>query len=697
MPTLEGTSTTTTTNIIKANPNEASTPTKTMSMKKVGGKSGGGGHGNGGRNSKQQNGRSRRLFVDEYDSQVASFAGIISAQEEDDDILSNLDLPLVNSRDFVCGSRSGTNTSASHSSYGGGDAASRSRSSAASNHSDHFENKLSDDVSGGDRSASKATDTTLTPQTTFVNAAAAAGEQAAKDTDGTNQMELIRRILEEIRTAMTEQQQLQLEQMKAASGGGGAVGSNVAEMAAAAASAVSSAKVPNDIDMAMLADPKNWDKLFRDRKAQERLLEVFHDSNEELPIHEVVIPPEEGDVEDGDFFNSPQSPSKKWQRRWSMCSDITGFAELDVVDMAERDIADDAVYYGAAGDVGEEVSPDLLSPSPSTKSKVSGKAAKRRSSKRRSSIAGGKKRNSSNKGSSEFQASDHQQELHPSELFPGAEDYMERMGDMMVEARRQSLTHVEGDDEVNSISTPPTSIRSNGSSKSGSRLRHSSPNIARSGNNPVDTVGAALASTSIQRIPLTNAFRNGSKPNSKGKSVDFSSVTIRHYERIVGDNPACVHGPPIGIGWKYKSYETRRGDSSRCIIDVSISSGELCRSSHHSLSNMKSNKYLYSVQEFEELRHNQRLSGPELVLTRPEREQLLMDWGYTAQDLAKAVRVNRAAQNKRRQTINNLGAAPMEEAMESVSRKVRSLLGFRKLAVTPSTASAAATFQQRSA
>ena len=40
------------------------------------------------------------------------------------------------------------------------------------------------------------------------------------------------------------------------------------------------------------------------------------------------------------------------------------------------------------------------------------------------------------------------------------------------------------------------------------------------------------------------------KPKPR-RSVVFDRITIREYERVVGDNPSCAKGPPISIGWAY--------------------------------------------------------------------------------------------------------------------------------------------------
>lgn len=45
---------------------------------------------------------------------------------------------------------------------------------------------------------------------------------------------------------------------------------------------------------------------------------------------------------------------------------------------------------------------------------------------------------------------------------------------------------------------------------------------------------------------------------SPQKSVSFSRVTVRHYERILGENPGCRY--PLSIGWNYQFEEQARVD-----------------------------------------------------------------------------------------------------------------------------------------
>jgi hypothetical protein len=125
------------------------------------------------------------------------------------------------------------------------------------------------------------------------------------------------------------------------------------------------------------------------------------------------------------------------------------------------------------------------------------------------------------------------------------------------------------------------------------------------------------------------------------RGVRFSTVCVREYERILGDNPSCTSGPSVGIGWHHIQEE------------------------------------LLSVDEWESWRETER-QPDRLVLCREEREDMLLDLGYTEKDIAAAVRQNVKSKNKRRQTIQNLRASGLEEAAESAKKRVMGLLKLGK-------------------
>ena len=154
---------------------------------------------------------------------------------------------------------------------------------------------------------------------------------------------------------------------------------------------------------------------------------------------------------------------------------------------------------------------------------------------------------------------------------------------------------------------------------------------------PIGEAGAALYEhddyfASNENIPAPQAV-GGKKRTS---SVSFSTIEIRSYERVLGDNPSCSHGPAVSIGWQYES-----------------------------------DPITVQVDEYEYYRSEDRLDGTALVLSRSEREEILEELGYSRSAIADAVRTNVKIKNNRRQTVHNLPVARFEEVAESVRRKLK--------------------------
>lgn len=123
------------------------------------------------------------------------------------------------------------------------------------------------------------------------------------------------------------------------------------------------------------------------------------------------------------------------------------------------------------------------------------------------------------------------------------------------------------------------------------------------------------------------------------KSVSFNALQIRTYETILGDNPSCSTGPSLGLGWRYDP-------------------------SH----------YISTIDEYERHQSQHGCADPrpeDLVLHRFEREAILLNTGYTRQDLAESVRGITKVKNRRRQTVHNLPVAWVEERMEGCRRTLR--------------------------
>lgn len=132
--------------------------------------------------------------------------------------------------------------------------------------------------------------------------------------------------------------------------------------------------------------------------------------------------------------------------------------------------------------------------------------------------------------------------------------------------------------------------------------------------------------------------------NKHKRAVSFTHLHIRTYETILGDNPSCSGGPSLGIGWRY--------DPSHYIATV-----DEYEAAQALMYGIPGQTYACRPED--------------LVLHRFEREAILLNTGYTRQDLAESVRSMNKVKNKRRQTVHNLPAAFVEERVEVVKRTLR--------------------------
>jgi hypothetical protein len=193
-----------------------------------------------------------------------------------------------------------------------------------------------------------------------------------------------------------------------------------------------------------------------------------------------------------------------------------------------------------------------------------------------------------------------------------------------IETKRECLTHIEP-----YIAPSP----SKDSSHSRSHL-----SLEALGEKP--STGHEVSCRRSSLVALSDTGRRLSQ-NSGGlkRVVLFDRVEVRHYERVLTDNPSVQHGPAIGIGWRYK-----RGGS-------------------------------VNVNDWERTRGASR-KACDLVLPRNTREKIVKDAGFTPKEVADMIRTTLKVKNQRRQTVNNLSTAGAEEKVENARRRISSLLSF---------------------
>ena len=84
------------------------------------------------------------------------------------------------------------------------------------------------------------------------------------------------------------------------------------------------------------------------------------------------------------------------------------------------------------------------------------------------------------------------------------------------------------------------------------------------------------------------------------------------------------------------------------------------------------------VDEYEEAR-SERREKLDLVLTRQDREEILLDWGVTLPEIIEAIRANIRIKNQRRRTVNSIGTYDRwEEVMERAGRTLKRTLLMQK-------------------
>lgn len=142
---------------------------------------------------------------------------------------------------------------------------------------------------------------------------------------------------------------------------------------------------------------------------------------------------------------------------------------------------------------------------------------------------------------------------------------------------------------------------------------------------------------SLSRSTTSNQVSTTTK-----KSLTFSTVSIRHYQRIMTENPATNRGVSIGIGWRY------------------VQQPEV------------------SLDRYEGQHDPLRRTCCCLVKSQAERDELLLGLGYTRPQLAATLRRITKFRNQRRQTLANLKAEKIEETFQDAGKRVKRLFGLEQ-------------------
>ena len=158
---------------------------------------------------------------------------------------------------------------------------------------------------------------------------------------------------------------------------------------------------------------------------------------------------------------------------------------------------------------------------------------------------------------------------------------------------------------------------------------------------------ALRQSSSYRKIcPNSNEEEESSRQDypRRTSAVSFGMAEVRYYDRCLDLNPAVSIGPAIGLDWTYS-----HGDEIK-------------------------------IDDWEKASSTKRKSDRRgFVLSSEERIHLLLDTGYTQDEIAEATKDIALTRNRRAVTLKNLHAVQeMEDALETASRRVKQLLSFGK-------------------
>ncbi len=78
------------------------------------------------------------------------------------------------------------------------------------------------------------------------------------------------------------------------------------------------------------------------------------------------------------------------------------------------------------------------------------------------------------------------------------------------------------------------------------------------------------------------------------------------------------------------------------------------------------------MDEYETFRQTNRRSKLQLIIPKQTRENMLMEWGCSKEDISRAVKEKMKIQNQRNCTVAKLGTLDsLEELLEKANRKMR--------------------------
>ncbi|KAL3924348.1 MAG: hypothetical protein SGILL_001100 [Bacillariaceae sp.] len=140
--------------------------------------------------------------------------------------------------------------------------------------------------------------------------------------------------------------------------------------------------------------------------------------------------------------------------------------------------------------------------------------------------------------------------------------------------------------------------------------------------------GGQLTARQVESSKEEDCDTDDEDNNDNTSRIKFSTISIRSYAMILGDNPSVSNGVPVSIGWDHQ-------DEVTC-----------------------------DIQEYESSR-SERRERTQLLLPSSIRAQLAMESGSSRRDLQGAQRRVNIHRGQRQRTLERSKLVKVEEAMEN--------------------------------
>jgi hypothetical protein len=146
------------------------------------------------------------------------------------------------------------------------------------------------------------------------------------------------------------------------------------------------------------------------------------------------------------------------------------------------------------------------------------------------------------------------------------------------------------------------------------------------------TPGAGRRSQLLQESAKVIPTRTAVTPN---RNISFGEVTVRNFDRTLGDHPDCEVGPPVTLDWTYEEDEPRDIDAFEI---------------ERRVKRMPSCKYL--------------------SISAARREKLLLRQGFSREELQHAETLCETTREQRMKTVVNLKYMRAAYTLEVIKRAI---------------------------